>query len=52
MLESMGHYVNGLKGLRDDCGHDNHLLELRLRDRFAIGLNHTELDLILIDWYL
>ncbi|XP_073942471.1 uncharacterized protein [Choristoneura fumiferana] len=42
--ESMEHYANRLKSLSEDCDYDDYLLERQLRDRFATGLNHTELE--------
>ncbi|XP_061715536.1 uncharacterized protein K02A2.6-like [Cydia pomonella] len=42
--ESIEHYTNRLKALSIDCGYDDKLLERQLRDRFATGLNHTELE--------
>ncbi|CAH0724097.1 unnamed protein product, partial [Brenthis ino] len=43
--ESMEHYANMLKELRKDCGYDDTILERQLRDRFATGLNHQQLQI-------
>ncbi|KAI5636370.1 hypothetical protein NE865_10873 [Phthorimaea operculella] len=42
--ETMEHYANRLKKISRDCGYDNTLLERQLRDRFATGLNHPDLE--------
>lgn len=42
--ESMEHYANRLKSLSRDCGYKDELLERQLRDRFATGLNHQDLE--------
>ncbi|XP_037871610.1 uncharacterized protein K02A2.6-like [Bombyx mori] len=42
--ETMEHYANRLKGLSRDCGYTNDFLERQLRDRFATGLNHPDLE--------
>ncbi|CAH0715380.1 unnamed protein product, partial [Brenthis ino] len=43
--ESMEHYANRLKELSKDCGYDDTILERQLRDRFATGLNHQQLQI-------
>lgn len=42
--ETMEHYANRLKSLSCDCDYKEDLLERQLRDRFATGLNHAELE--------
>ncbi|XP_061705289.1 uncharacterized protein K02A2.6-like [Cydia pomonella] len=43
--ESMEHYANRLKEISKDCGYSDDLLERQLRDRFATGLNHEQLQI-------
>lgn len=40
----MEQYANRLKGLSTDCGYKGEHLERQLRDRFATGLSHIELE--------
>uniref|UniRef100_A0A2A4JEX3 Reverse transcriptase domain-containing protein n=1 Tax=Heliothis virescens TaxID=7102 RepID=A0A2A4JEX3_HELVI len=42
--ETMERYANRLKELSRDCGYEGEMLERQLRDRFATGLNHTQLE--------
>lgn len=42
--ETMEHYANRLKKIIKDCGYNIEQLERQLRDRFATGLNHTQLE--------
>lgn len=42
--ESMERYANRLRQLSKDCGYEGELLEIQLRDRFATGINHAELQ--------
>lgn len=42
--DTMEKYANRLKELSKDCGYKGEMLERQLRDRFATGLNHPELE--------
>ncbi|XP_073953537.1 uncharacterized protein [Choristoneura fumiferana] len=40
----MEHYANRLKKLANDCGYKDDVFERLLRDRFATGINHPQLE--------
>lgn len=42
--ETMERYANRLKKLATDCGYKDELFERLLRDRFATGINHPQLE--------
>lgn len=43
--ESIEHYANTLKEISRDCGYEGEFLDRQLRDRFATGLNHKQLEI-------